>query len=802
MHIPGPGLLADLEPSAAPSSEADLVQARLVDANLAAFAALLNVGAGEASLSALFEALSPLFAFDRALVLEDALDGLRCIAAEPADSLGRHWPDKTLRGALDVRAVPAAAPHDDLLPELAAPGEPALCLPVGVNGRPALLVLVRAPGAADFSAGQVTAARQCAAIALATLAARKGSQLEAEVERLNLLVEQARLSEQGAVLDRRLLKEIIDHLPISLTVQDANGRFLLVNAMAAANLAMPAEVLIGASPHDFLPEPEAQSRREWEQTVIRQGETIAVEGNVCNQDGICTLLTSHKPVRILDHTLLISSSIDITEHKQVERELVERAHIDELTGLPDRILIEEHVEDVIRNGGNDRQFALAFIDLDNFKHINDYYSHAVGDALLAKIGQRITSWLRPSDMLARISGDEFLLLLDPLESEERVRSTIDGILKDLKQPFHIEAFEIFSSCSIGVSIYPVHGRSYEALRRNADSAMYRAKHVTKGNAIFFDVNMGQAITARMEIEQRLRLAIRDRKFCCAFQPKVDIHTQQVVGFETLVRWRDDDGEIHPPGEFIGLAVELGLINPITNFVLAEAVNSIDRLDAAFGPETTISVNVAARQASDLEFMQSFARSLSDSSYAQRIIIELTEEAFITKGKFQTQVLPMLREIGTRVSIDDFGTGYSSLSALADITADEIKIDRSFITAIHERPRSQSVLRAIESLGCGARHDHRRRGRRNVRRAGVSLRCYAHPIRTRLLFLEADLPRGPWREKPRTHEPCPGTVTRAIRIAGHCRIALGGRRPFGRLGNSGKSGNRIDARRATSAAIGG
>jgi EAL domain-containing protein (putative c-di-GMP-specific phosphodiesterase class I) len=165
-----------------------------------------------------------------------------------------------------------------------------------------------------------------------------------------------------------------------------------------------------------------------------------------------------------------------------------------------------------------------------------------------------------------------------------------------------------------------------------------------------------------------------------------------------VRWRDDDGEIHPPGEFIGLAIELGLINPITNFVLAEAINSIDRLDAAFGPGTTISINVAAKQASDLEFMRSFAQALSDSKHAERIIIELTEEAFIAKGEFQGEILPILREIGVRVSIDDFGTGYSSLSALADITVDELKIDRSFISSIHERPRNQCVLRAIESLG--------------------------------------------------------------------------------------------------------
>src|SRR6202521_2759008 len=201
----------------------------------------------------------------------------------------------------------------------------------------------------------------------------------------------------------------------------------------------------------------------------------------------------------------------------------------------------------------------------------------------------------------------------------------------------------------------------------------------------------------MEIEQRLRLAIRDRKFCCAFQPKVDIQTQDIVGFETLVRWRDDDGEIHPPGDFIGLAIELGLIDPITTFVLAEAVKSIERLDDAFGADTTISINVAARQAGDLNFMRPFIESLKATGYAERIMIELTEDAFTSKTLFQSDVLPMLREIGVRVSIDDFGTGYSSLSALADITADEVKVDRSFITDIHRRPRSQSVLRAIESL---------------------------------------------------------------------------------------------------------
>jgi c-di-GMP phosphodiesterase Gmr len=393
---------------------------------------------------------------------------------------------------------------------------------------------------------------------------------------------------------------------------------------------------------------------------------------------------------------LASLRTQIARHQEIESDLARRAYTDELTGLPNRAMIEERVEDVLRAGGAGG-FALAFIDLDNFKHINDYYNHAVGDALLVKVARRIADLVRETDMLARISGDEFLLLVHPVGGDEHILSVVEDLLERLKQPFHIEGFEMFTSASIGVSIYPDHGRSYEELRRNADNAMYRAKSGAKGAAAFFDLALGKSMSARMEMEQRLRLAIRDRQFCCAFQLKVDIRTQEVVGFETLVRWRDAQGEIHSPLAFIGLATELGLIDPITLFVLEEAIRSIDMLDEAFGLGKAIAINIAAKQAGDVRFMRSFVHALEASGCAERFIVELTEDAFIAKSQFQTEVLPMLRKLGIRVSIDDFGTGYSSLSVLADITADEIKIDRSFISNIHQRPRSQSVLKAMESV---------------------------------------------------------------------------------------------------------
>jgi EAL domain-containing protein (putative c-di-GMP-specific phosphodiesterase class I) len=227
--------------------------------------------------------------------------------------------------------------------------------------------------------------------------------------------------------------------------------------------------------------------------------------------------------------------------------------------------------------------------------------------------------------------------------------------------------------------------------------MYRVKNEGKGAAVFFDVSMEREALARMELEQSLRLAILDKRFCCAFQPKVDIRTREIKGIEALVRLRSDEGVLQAPGSFINLAVELGLIDELTHLVLGEIMKSIDLINDTFGAHTSISINVAAKQAGNPEFMQSFARALQATGCPRRFIIEVTEDAFVAKTHFQDEILPIFRKLGVGISIDDFGIGYSSLSALADITADEIKIDRSFITDIHKRPRSQGILKAIESL---------------------------------------------------------------------------------------------------------
>jgi diguanylate cyclase (GGDEF)-like protein len=499
-------------------------------------------------------------------------------------------------------------------------------------------------------------------------------------------------AENGFALDTELsiLRDVFRLLPAGVTVQDEHGRFLLVNDAAAAHLRIAAGDPAG------LPSQELSQRRETGLELLRAGRAAVAEEYLNNGEAKQILLTAHRPVRIADRNLLISSSADISEQKAIEDHLFRSAYYDELTDLPMRRVIEHRANSLLHREAHTR-FALAFLDIDNFKHINDYYGHTVGDALLVEVARRIGLNLRDSDMLSRISGDEFLLLLNPIQGEREVADYIQFTLQRLKAPFFIDGSEIFASASIGVSLYPEHGGSYDVLRHNADIAMYRVKNEGKGTAAFFDAGMEREALARMKVEQSLRQAILEKRFCCAFQPKVDIRTQAIKGIEALVRLRDDEGVIQAPGTFINLAVELGLIDELTHLVLAEIVKSIDLINETFGHAATISINVAAKQAGNPEFMRSFALALEATGFPARFMIEVTEDAFVTKTHFQDEILPIFRKLGVGISIDDFGIGYSSLSALADITADEIKIDRSFITDIHKRPRSQGILRAIESL---------------------------------------------------------------------------------------------------------
>jgi c-di-GMP phosphodiesterase Gmr len=486
---------------------------------------------------------------------------------------------------------------------------------------------------------------------------------------------------------------IIQSLPVGLTVQDETGNYLLVNDVASGHYGVAPRTIADAPAciplaPDRAPIPDQDSAKS-DMSAPQDGVVELPDGRI--------LLTRQRSLCLGARSLLLSASLDFTEHVAVRDELSRRADFDELTGLPKRALIEFRVEEAMRFDGDSARFALVFLDLDNFKYINDYYGHATGDALLSKLAKRLQHEIRATDLLARIGGDEFLLMLNPVGDTSDVVTTVERLLERLKAPFFIDDFEVLASASVGVSLYPDHGTTYEELRQNADTAMYRVKKDSKGAFALFNAQMEREAATRAELEQRLRLAILEKRFRCAFQPKVDIRTREIIGIEALVRLYNEDGIIQAPGGFIDLATELGLIDELTHLVLEDVMSSIDLINERFGCAASISINVAAKQACDRSFMGSFAGALAATECPERFIVEVTEDAFVRKSYFQTEILPKLRDIGVRVSIDDFGTGYSSLSALAEMTADEIKIDRSFITDVHKRPRSQAILRAIESL---------------------------------------------------------------------------------------------------------
>jgi diguanylate cyclase (GGDEF)-like protein len=295
-----------------------------------------------------------------------------------------------------------------------------------------------------------------------------------------------------------ILRDVFRLLPTGVTVQDEQGEFLLVNEAAAALLQMAATAPVAS---------QLSERQDTCLELLRTGSSAVLEEAVSDGQTKQVFLTSHRPVRIAERNLLISSSADITEQKVLEDNLFRSSYYDELTGLPTRRVIEHRVNNLLKRDSAHGHFALAFLDVDNFKHINDYYGHAVGDALLVEMAKRLGLDLRESDILSRISGDEFMLLLNPIQNESEVAEFIHFILQRLKAPFFIDESEIFASTSIGVSLYPEHGRSYDVLRQNADIAMYRVKNGSKGAAAFFDASMEREALARMKIEQSLRLAI-------------------------------------------------------------------------------------------------------------------------------------------------------------------------------------------------------------------------------------------------------------------------------------------------------
>ncbi len=391
---------------------------------------------------------------------------------------------------------------------------------------------------------------------------------------------------------------------------------------------------------------------------------------------------------------------DITERKLYQARIEQQANYDTLTGLANRSLLNDRVEQAILTCSNyKKKLAVAYIDLDRFKFINDSLGHHVGDELLKCMAQRIKSCVRDVDTLARLGGDEFVLLLTDHQDATQVRAVLERILRLVTEPWSTPHGEFKVTCSIGVALYPDDGIDAQSLLKHADSAMYRAKDKGRNNFQFFTREFNAQMTQRLELESKLRRAIERDQFLLHYQPRIDLLSGRCVGAEALIRWQISPQEMIMPGSFIPLAEETGLIVPIGTWVLQTAcAQNKAWQDAGLAP-IGVSVNVSARQFWHDGLVRAISDALEKSGMdPQYLEIEITESLIMHGADHMLEMLHAIKKLGVQISVDDFGTGYSSLSYLKRFPVDRLKVDRSFVQDLLKDKDDAAIAKAIVALG--------------------------------------------------------------------------------------------------------
>jgi len=390
---------------------------------------------------------------------------------------------------------------------------------------------------------------------------------------------------------------------------------------------------------------------------------------------------------------------DVTEIKKKEEILYNMEYFDPLTGLPNRSLFADRLNMALaQSKRNNDMCALIILDLDNFKAINDTLGHSVGDMLLKQVAEKIKGYLREVDTVARIGGDEFIIIQPQIKDISDATRAADRILKKFQQPWILEGKEYYITASMGIGIYPNDGEDQQTIFKNADTALYRAKELGRNNYQLYTESMNQKVLQRLDIENSLRRAIEREEFVLFYQPQVDIKTGKIVGLEALLRWYHPDYGLVPPMEFIPIAEESGLIVAIGEWVLKTAcIQNKKWLDMGMEPQL-ISVNLSARQFQQHNVVEVIDRIRCDSGLAPELLaLEITESTAMKDLSFTIDVLSQLRKKGIRVSLDDFGTGYSSLNYLRQLPIDTLKIDKSFVRDITANSKEEAIAKTVISL---------------------------------------------------------------------------------------------------------
>lgn len=387
------------------------------------------------------------------------------------------------------------------------------------------------------------------------------------------------------------------------------------------------------------------------------------------------------------------------ERHRAERRLAEIAQLDQLTGLPNRYLLQDFLT---RSLARARRFghhvALLLVDLDRFKPINDIYGHAAGDRLLQAIAGRLREVVRASDLVARLGGDEFTVVLTDLPGPDAALPQAERILEAIRRPVELGGYEVEVGASIGVAVYPRDADGIEELLSSADAAMYTAKAGKVGGIHRYTGEMRQRAARRQALERRLRQAVVQHEFCLFYQPQIEVRSGRLIGFEALIRWRHPELGLIAPGEFIHLTEETGLIVPIGEWVLVTACAQLAAWRRLGHRELSLAVNLSPRQMHEAGFAPLLARLLDQHGLPPGLLeLEITESHLLQKPEEVRRMLAAFSQIGVRVSLDDFGTGFSSLNHLRTFPGASLKIDRSFIQGIEESGSDAAIVRSLIAM---------------------------------------------------------------------------------------------------------
>jgi diguanylate cyclase (GGDEF)-like protein/PAS domain S-box-containing protein len=512
-------------------------------------------------------------------------------------------------------------------------------------------------------------------------------------------ITERRSLEQERDRNYTFLRQIIDHIPSQITVKDARDRrYLLVNRVAEVQFGLPNDAIVGKTVFDLFPKALAERIAADDDKSLQSTDGLSLDEHPWESKVSGSLFITSKRIGIRDQAgetrYIVNVVDDVTDRRRADEKIAHLAHYDALTDLPNRVLFREQIERELQRTSRGDRFALLYIDIDEFKGINDSLGHHVGDELLKAAATRIRSCIGETDLIARLGGDEFAVIQTAVGNVTDVVEFVTRIHEAIRQPYQCLGHQLSTDASIGIALAPQDGTDLDQLIKNADLAMYGAKADGRRTHRFFEPAMDASAKARLTMEQDLRQALVEGGFEIHYQPLVDLRHDGVTGCEALLRWRHPERGMISPAEFIPVAEDTGLIVELGEWVLRTAC-----AEAATWPDhIRVAVNVSPVQLKCQTLALKITSALAASGLpANRLELEITEAVLIRDDEAALAILHQLRAIGVRIALDDFGTGYSSLSYLKRFPFDKIKIDRCFVSDIAEIDGSSAIVQAVVNI---------------------------------------------------------------------------------------------------------